>query len=738
MVSKFVLPWFLGMVSLFCVPSVKTTVNNVNALDESNKTVLKKEIVHDYSAEVEIPDGNLVVSATASSLTEMGQSFSFMFTTGGQGWCDSTTTFLLAPDDPDFDKYIEEVFSPLTVDQREKIAEDYEKGEYTPREFNSYVYSLDGTNSVHDIYIPRLLTRNHIFNLNVTSLGVDLVSDWSKISSITIPKEIESIYLDSFQNVPDTMVFNVELASDPEGWAPGWNRGATVNYGVAFPEEKAEPLSRAGAKMYGDVKQNFIIGWYPKEGEQKPLVLEYKLHGQDEKQYFVFSPSSESSIFECVGKEINDYTKPLYCDVPLNPGESIDFDSVVLHNIYRTKTNDAGVAITEPDFSQAYNIVPKQGFLRVYSITDFIKCEFNGLSSFAGYTALDLNIKLSEANVYEHLKPNYYNAHEKDLKDGKLRVRYRLTSLTLCYFRTTFVSSLKESVKYTIKADDPLEIMTDAGEYKRIKELSAGDKIMLDNGGIVSLTYIAPNIEKDNKGNDIIVSYSFIVSNSGVYKMRKDIKIETPITQVKLENANGNKVSFLLKNSNVFENFSAENLRSVSFVGLYVTLDLMTAKAIIARSNVITRFGYYQIMPFAENSTVFNINALLVIVAASYVVAFIALTVALYFYLKNKYKNDEFKRMKNKPYIIKSVLFLFGSMVVLFDVIFIVLRAVAFNNAIVVYNPVDAFIIVLSVLSVIIIGYFIKYLVGVIKTNKERRRILKLKLNEDVEDDGTN
>ena len=534
------------------------------------------------------------------------------------------------------------------------------------------------------------------------------------------------------------MVFNVEVASDPEGWAPGWNHGATVNYGVAFPEEKAEPLSKAGASMYGDIKQNFILGWYPKEGEQKPLVLEYKLHGQNESSYFAFPPSKDSSIFECVGKEISDYTKALYCDVPLNPGESIDFDSVILHNIYRAKKNDAGESITEPDFSQGYSIVPKQGFVRVYSIDDFISCSFSGLSTFAGYTAIDTNINLSETNVYEHLKPNYYNTYKDDIAAGKYKIRYRISSLTICSFRTTFVSPLSEGKKYTIKADDPLKMMGEDGEYKRVNTLQSGDKIVLDNGGVVSLTYIAPNTEKDDKGNDIIVSYSFIVSNSGVYKFQKDIKIDTPIKQVVLNKQSDNKISFLLKDSAVFETFSTKNLRSVSFAGLYMQLDLVSPRSIIARSNALTRFGFYSIMPYSESSTSFDINAFLLILALIYLCAFVVLAIALYFYLKNKYKNDEFKRMKNKPYIIKSILFLFGSMVVFFDIIFIILRAVAFNNAIVVYNPVDAFIIVLSVLSVIIIGYFIKYLVGVIKTNKERRRILKLKLNEDVEDDGTN
>ena len=670
MVSKFVLPCLLGMMSLFCVPTNKGVLQqSTHDTASSYQSVLKvkKEAARDYSAEEVIPNGNLVVSATSSTLTSMGQSFSLTFSTGGQGWCDSTTSFLLAPDDENFDDYFK-TFSEWTVEQREEITEKYEKGEYKPVHFNSYVYSLNSTSSVHDIVIPRSLTRNHIFNLDVTKLGVDLVSDWSGVTSITIPKEVGEVYLDSFQNVPDTMVFNVEADAKPEDWADNWNHGATVNYGYAYPEEKAEPLSKAGAAKYGDEKQNFIIGWYPKEGTQTPLTLEYKVvlpdGGLSDTRYFDFSPASASSVFECVGYQVNDYTKSLYCDIPLNNGEQIDFDSCVLHNIFRTKTNAAEMAIPEPNFDKTYSIVPKQGFVRVYDVNDFINCEFTGLTTFSGYTAIDLDIDISKVNVYEHLKPSYYKAHLKEIEDGTIKIRYRLTSLTLCSFRITYV----------------------------------------ENGADVT----------------------------------KDVKIVTPITQYKLEKQQNNRVSFLLKDSDIAPGFSAKNIREVSFVGLYVTLDLMGNKSTIARSSVITRFGFLSVMPYSDNAKLFNVNVFLIILAVAYLLAFVALTVALYFYLKNKYKNDEFRRMKNRPFIIKSILFLLGSMIVLFDIVFIVLRSSALNNAIVVFNPADAYIIILSVLSVIIIGYFAKYLVGVIKTEKERRRVIKLKLNEDVEDDGTN
>ena len=668
MVKKFVLPCLLGLISLFSLSSFNAPVaKNDTKTASLNQTSLleRKAAAPDFSSEVEIPDGNLMVSASSSTKTSMGQSFTFMFSTGGQGWCDATSSYLLAPDDANFDEYLTE-FNTKTAEEREAITEAYDKGEYEPVHFNSYVYSLNATASVTDIVIPRSLTRNHIFNLDVTRLGINVVPDWTGITSITIPQEVAEIYSESFQNIPEGMVFNVEPAANLEGWASDWNHGATVNYGANFPAAKAEPLSKAGASKYGDETQNFIIGWYPKSGEQKPLVLEYKVsvNGASETRYFEFAPTSDTSLFECVGRQVNDYTKSLYCDIPLAEGEEIDFSSTVLHNIYRAKVGPNDQAITEPDLAQAYSIAPKQGFSRAYDIDDFIKCSFTGLSTFSGFSAIDLNVDISEANIYEHLKSNYYNTHLNDIKSGKLKIRYRLTSLTLCSFRITY--------------------------------------------------------------------------RDGGADVQKDVKIVTPVSQFKLERAKGNRVSFLFKNSDIASNFSADKIKAVSFVGLYVTLDLLAQKGPIARSNVITRFGYHSIMPYTEKANLFDMNAFLIVLAIVYIAAFIGTTIGLYFYLKNKYKNDEFRRMKNKSYFTKAALFLFGSLVVLFDIVFIVLRATALNNAIVVYNPADAYIIVLSVLSVVIIGYFIKYMVGVIKTNKERRRIIKLKLNEDVEDDGTN
>ena len=660
-----------GLVSIFGISALAVGFAQKNEGYQpksiSAKQALQQKAVRDYSAEVDEPSGSLSIAATSSTLTSMGQSFSLSFSTGGQGFCDTTSSYLLAPKDDSFDAYYAE-FSKMSADEREAIIEQYNAGEYETVHFNSYVFNITGSSDTKNVVIPRYLTRNHIFTLDITEIGTDAATaaDWGNITSITIPVEVANIYSDSFVDVPSTMIFNVEAASRPEGWAEDWAHGAVVNYGYSFPADKEEMSSRAGAQDYGDKTVNFILGWYPSEGQQYPLVAEYKIKKADgslsETQYFDFSPSSENSKYEAVGYEIVAFKNSLNCDIPLEPGEEIDGDSIVLHNIFSAVKGSSGSF--EPDTAHPYRYVPKQMYSRVYKIDDFIKYEFTGISSFSGYTGIDLDMRVSEENIYSYLKSNYYNSHKDEIDAGTLYVRYRLTSLTLSSFRITY----------------------------------------------------------RHGGADVV----------------KDVKIATPVTQFKMNNNGVNKVSFLLKNSDVGVGFTASSVKEVSLVGLYVSLDLMGAKATIARSSVVTRFGYVSFMPYTESPQVFDINLMLILVLVGYVAAYALSTVGLYFYLKNKYKNDEFRRMKTKPYIIKSLIGLGGSLVVIYALLFIILRAVAMNNAIVVFNPLDAYIIILSVLSVVIIGYFIKYLVGVVKVMKERRRILKLKLNEDVEDDGTN
>ena len=78
-----------------------------------------------------------------------------------------------------------------------------------------------------------------------------------------------------------------------------------------------------------------------------------------------------------------------------------------------------------------------------------------------------------------------------------------------------------------------------------------------------------------------------------------------------------------------------------------------------------------------------------------------------------------------------------GFLVIAAAIVFILMRVSGFANTIVAFNPTDPILIVFAVAGMIIGGYFIVLLVKAIKVEKERRKAIRLKLNEDVEDDGT-
>ena len=93
--------------------------------------------------------------------------------------------------------------------------------------------------------------------------------------------------------------------------------------------------------------------------------------------------------------------------------------------------------------------------------------------------------------------------------------------------------------------------------------------------------------------------------------------------------------------------------------------------------------------------------------------------------------------MKPKAYVKTAALGYVGLLIISVTVLFIIFRGGLFSNAVAVHNPIDIFIVVPGVISIVIIGYFIKFVVGKLKSNKQRKQAKKLKLNEDAVDDGT-
>ena len=159
--------------------------------------------------------------------------------------------------------------------------------------------------------------------------------------------------------------------------------------------------------------------------------------------------------------------------------------------------------------------------------------------------------------------------------------------------------------------------------------------------------------------------------------------------------------------------------------------------SVLGKSSISYKFAYITVLE-GEKTQVFNWDLFLILFFVGYVLVYAILAYVTYRVMKEKFKNDEFRRVNDKKFLKKAILGGLGLGEVLAALLFIIMRTTFFKNTIVVFNPTDPLLIGFSIVGMIIVGYFIVYTIKLIKTERERRKIIRLKLNEDVEDDGTN
>ena len=245
------------------------------------------------------------------------------------------------------------------------------------------------------------------------------------------------------------------------------------------------------------------------------------------------------------------------------------------------------------------------------------------------------------------------------------------------------------------------------------------------------------------------IRYRFTQITTGNYKVSylsnneiKTVEVSTksPVAYFQIKKGNDNLVTFEFKNEWVGEDFDPKNLISFSLEGMSITLDIFnkSTNAIITKSNVSTRFGSIPIYEQSFDLNFLSVNSMYIFIFIGYVALFAAVTAANFFYKKNKYKNDEFKRVNPRSFFINAGVALVGVGTILLSILTIVSRATFLNNSVVTYNPIDVVVIVSSIFAILFLGYYIRYFVTEFKAYREKKKVEALKLNEDKADDGTN
>lgn len=567
------------------------------------------------------------------------------------------------------------------------------------------------------------------------------------VQSISIPEGIVEVENGAFKDVPSAVQINCEYTPESSSikkqpyWGDNWISGAKdeqIHWGSTISESKKNITAASVNREYrlSNEAQTYILGYkytrvnkYYCKAEAKYYTLEELHDGKSPKgnpvqlvedktpefnlplviSYDVLNASTHAKIrtvykempllseeptsnidsyFDSVKSSI--FTRTV--DILLEEGEELDEESFGVHNIFRAKfiksevpvVNDDGDVVEAvrtfviPDQTVNFSSKIEKRFDKEIGINEVIKYRYKEISSFTDHFVTTMEIdKVLPSYWYQGVGPDIVSEYIDFLDSGEYSIRYALYDLQGSFYR---------------------------------------------------LTYYSPT-----KGANVTTTFD----------------INTPNGVVILDKNTANRVSFIVNNNDVFykeggktiRDFKVENLRQFEIIGLTVNIHLWNnaASTKVGRTDLSMHFGAVDVMPFnAKGPQVFNVGTFVIIFAIAFTVAYAAIAVALFFFLRNKYKNDEFRRMRPKQYIKTAVLGYFGSIVVALTLVFIIFRATMFSNSVAAHNPIDAFIVVPGVISIVVIGYFIKFIIGKVKANNKRKEIQKLKLNEDTKDDGTN
>lgn len=618
----------------------------------------------------------LNVAIVDTTSTAYGASFDLKFSTGEKAVRDENGLFNIIDETGQLIETDEKITAMDKDSTRKEYYEKLQNEEIDPIVISDcYIHSfVNVSKNQGKVIIPRTVFRGegeddekYYYYGVINSIGSNALAGNSKTKKLYIPNTIDKIPADAFVGGALEKIY-CEIDEKPEGWADGWNNGVSVEWGVEDIYEEAfddaadfENVSFSYTVDVGNKDINYIIGNFPAEGTTQPIVVEYKLKGSTDSKYQALDKKTKSTIYDGVGYYIYGYVNRLSVVIDLKKGEELDFDSIVVHNIFPALENDEGKEPQYlPDLTKPLFAKPHKMFTKIYDLSEFMKITFDRVSTFGNYISIGTRIDIvNGGHVFEELRPGQYSNYKDKIASGKAYIRARFTSLPLASYR--------------VKVN----------------------------------------------GEETISSVS------------------TPITQIVLSKNSGNRVNFMIKKDQLKNGFDLKTFEYFALENLIVSLDVVENGTIIKRTVAHTKFGCVYFFTPDDQIKSFNGTLFLILFIAGYAIGAVALSIVLFFVFKIKYKNDEFRRLKPKQFIKKAIIYSLTSLAVVVFIAFIILRTTVLLSSIVVYNPLDVFITIFGIATIIIIGYYVKEIIAFVKANKQRKKVLKLGLANDIADDGT-
>ena len=686
-VSRFLLMGLVTCCGFFALQH--NDQNFVPAFAEEENEPAKQLSAADFAEEEQASASELSVSIVESTTTETSQSLNFSFKSITlEGFKTARGNYIVSITDPDFTGNVN---APVSED-----FENYDEETGLPILEGSVSFVVGGGQN-KEVCLPSTMTREESFIIKVTTITSHCVTEtgeeyngkncWYdeygnlRITGIYIPDTIERVETNAFTGVPaEGVKIAYEGDSLPAGFESGWTDAATITFGEY--KTKSQKDANVGGKV-DDMSEpvNFILG--SKQGgnnigEQydRPLIIQYdKISGNGDRETIF----EELPLTNTVGNPYDSVGKISSLSnsrlLSYKLGPNESIDDESIIFHNIMKSSDT----SEIDTTKTYWSKPNITYHEKLSLSKLLTFKASNNSTFAGYSVFSLTM-------------------DKNL------------SIT--------------SEKYPEPHSLYLDVKTDLYEQ---------NKLQIDKG-TTKIRYSLNNL--------YLSSYRFVYEGKGGELKEVIVPITSVIYYQILEKPTNNKVSIILENKKVAPDFSADKVRTFELMNITVQMDLFATSAtgttsVLGKSAITYKFAYITVRN-DEKINVFNWNVFLVIFFIAFVALYAALAFVVYKVMKEKFKNDEFRRVNDKKFLKQAIIYGAGFTVIAAAIVFIMMRVVGFANTIVAFNPTDPILIVFSIAGMIIAGYFIVLLVKSIKAEKERRKAIRLKLNEDVEDDGTN
>ena len=689
-----------GLAASFSSPSVATHAESTTSYTFENEAV--------------DPIGSEEISAnvSTSAITDNSQTFKVTFNAAIRLYNNGRyNNVWVKITDPAFDE------TTATADAQAAI-EAVKNGDaetFEPATYDCSVYKIlyDGSTqnkTPRDIVIPEFINyastdlvypdgskeSTFYFRFHVTSIEPEVVFrsnttlkvDWSNIDSITIPSSVETIAAGAFNGAAEAgaSIYCAPTASDlnseenpwsVDRWAEkAWAEGWTDTDKVYYDRTFQEnvPYADLGRYYVAPANSNF---------DQLGLGQNYLLscHPTEEAQ------QENKSPFILEYRFVGD-TVTYYEELPL----------------FSNKFYYDGIGSSIGSVTQTYSIdIPLSKGQEIDS-SSLIFHNIHVAKKIDGGYAPDFTESYYLVPRIVYTNPVRFSNIIKDYSLSGVSTFFNFTDIKMKF-------TLEESAFQTLKASSYAARQSDIAN------------------GTLKVRYQFSSISQS--------SYLIQYKGADGASVEKSINITTPLDAVSI--VDGGDYGFLIDNAEVGEDFKAESITSLQLIGFTLHLDLYNEDKNSISNNSKFEIRFASLSLISPQSEVKPVSVVTVFVVSSliYVVAFAALAAGLYFYRKNRYKNDEFRRVNGKKYLVESIKNFFGFALILFAVLCCVARWGILKNSIVTFNPIDPGVIIFVILGAIFFGFTIRNLVVSIKLGRERRRYARLRLGEDVTEDGT-